>query len=176
MTLALNLFYFTLNMLTLLNGPSQQALQTQYQCLPCGQSCDNQKYNAPGKCEHCNMELVKTSSVSFKQIEPSGICAYIKSHPNAVLLDVRTKEEFEGIADPDFGTLKNAINVPIQELEKDLSKIKHLKNREILVFCSHSHRSPRASYLLTQNGFKNVTNMDGGMSVVDRSSACVKNR
>jgi len=32
------------------------------------------------------------------------------------------------------------------------------------VYCSHSHRSPRASYMLSQNGFKNVTNMLGGMS------------
>jgi rhodanese-related sulfurtransferase len=171
------LLYFLLNVFVpapTVNESSQT--QTQYQCLPCGQDCDNEKYNEPGKCQHCHMDLVKTSSISFKRIEPSSICAYIKSHPNAVLLDVRTKEEFEGTVEHDFGTLKNAINVPIQELERDLSKVNHLKSREVLVFCSHSHRSPRVSYLLTQNGFKNVTNMDGGMSVVKASSACVKKR
>ncbi|MBK9570546.1 MAG: rhodanese-like domain-containing protein [Chitinophagaceae bacterium] len=35
----------------------------------------------------------------------------------------------------------------------------------MVVYCSHSHRSPRASYMLTQNGFKHVTNMQQGMSV-----------
>jgi rhodanese-related sulfurtransferase len=112
------------------------------------------------------MPLVKTSSVTFKSVEPSLVCDYIKMHPNVVLLDVRTKEEFEGKAKPNFGTLKNAINIPVQELESKLLSISHLKDKEILVFCSHSHRSPRASYLLTQNGFTNVTNMNGGMSVV----------
>jgi rhodanese-related sulfurtransferase len=106
-------------------------------------------------------------------VAPTGICDYIKKHPGAVLLDVRTKREFEGKATPDFGTLKNAINIPVQELESKLSTISHLKNKEVLVYCSHSQRSPRASYLLTQNGFTNVTNMDGGMSVV-RDAACKK--
>lgn len=112
------------------------------------------------------MQLVKKSSVVFANIQASSICQYIRSHPDAVLLDVRTKEEFEGTAQPDFGRLKNAINLPIQQLEEKMGTIAHLKNKEILVYCSHSHRSPQASYILTQNGFNHVTNMLGGMSVV----------
>jgi rhodanese-related sulfurtransferase len=141
-----------------------------YQCLPCGRDCDNILHDKPGTCSSCNMELVKKSTVVFKNIPASQICEYIKKHPAAVLLDVRTKEEFEGKADPDFGSLKNAVNIPIQELKNKMSSINHLKNKEILVFCSHSHRSPQASYMLSQSGFTNVTNMLGGMSVVtDRS-------
>lgn len=116
------------------------------------------------------MELVKQNSIIFKTIEPEEICVYIKSHPNVVLLDVRTKLEFEGKAEPNFGTLKNAINLPIQEFDTNLKSLDSLKNKEIIVFCSHSHRSPRASHLLTQNGFTNVTNMAGGMSVLKDNS------
>jgi rhodanese-related sulfurtransferase len=87
-----------------------------------------------------------------------------------VLLDVRTREEFEGSASPDFGTLENAINLPVQELEAKWSSLSALKNREIIVYCSHSHRSPLASYILTQHGFTNVTNMAGGMSVMTDNS------
>ena len=141
------------------------ASQEQYQCLPCGSDCDKVTHNGPGECAQCHMQLVKKSSVNFKSVEPGQICDYIKKHPEVVLLDVRTKREFEGRAD-NYGTLKNAINIPIQELESKLSTIGHLKNKEVLVYCSHSMRSPRASYLLTQNGFTNVTNMNGGMSVV----------
>ena len=83
---------------------------------------------------------------------------------------MRTKEEFEGKADPDFGTLKNAINIPIQELENRISEISRYKNQEIIVFCSHSHRSPQASYILTQNGFKDIINMTGGMSTLTDKS------
>lgn len=151
--------------------PKTNEAQEQYQCLPCGCECDKATHNAAGECSQCHMQLVKKSSVKHHSIAPSAICDYIKKHPEAVLLDVRTKREFEGKTNPDYGTLKNAINIPVQELESKLSTISHLKNKEVLVYCSHSQRSPRASYLLTQNGFTNVTNMDGGMSVVT-DTAC----
>jgi rhodanese-related sulfurtransferase len=144
-----------------------------YKCLPCGQLCDTAEYSGAGKCEHCQMNLVKASTITFKMIEPKEICEYIAAHPKAVLLDVRTKEEFEGMADPDFGTLKNAINIPIDEIGGRLDELTKYKSRDIIVFCSHSHRSPQVSYLLTQKGFKNVTNMNGGMSVVT-DKACKK--
>ena len=148
-------------------------LQEAYQCLPCGSECDKKTYNAAGECSQCHMQLVKKSSVKFNSVAPSEICDYIKKHPEAVLLDVRTKAEFEGKTRPKYGALKNAINIPVQELESKLSTISHLKNKEVLVYCSHSQRSPRASYLLMQNGFTNVSNMDGGMSVVT-DTACKK--
>ncbi|MEI6265365.1 MAG: rhodanese-like domain-containing protein [Sphingobacteriia bacterium] len=144
-----------------------------YQCIPCGYDCDKATYQQAGVCKSCNMELVKTKSITFKTIQPNDVCNYIKSHPNVVLLDVRTKEEFAGKANPNFGTLKNAINIPVQELESKIASLQSIKNKAIIVYCSHSHRSPRASYLLTQNGFTNVTNMAGGMSVFP-SKECMK--
>ena len=144
--------------------------QITYVCLPCGSTCDNAEHKQPGQCEHCQMELVDKSTVVHKNIEPETICKFISENKNVVLLDVRTREEYEGTADPNFGTLKNAINIPIQELEQRLRELDKYKNSTILVFCSHSRRSPRASYLLTQNGFKKVVNMNGGMSVVTDES------
>jgi rhodanese-related sulfurtransferase len=140
--------------------------EEKYQCMPCGQECDKTIFNKPGKCDKCHMDLVKSSNIKFKTVSPDAICAYIKSHPKTILLDVRTKAEFEGKADPNFGTLKNAINIPIGELKNRLSEIDAYKNREIIVYCSHSHRSPQASFLLAQNGFNQIINMNGGMSVV----------
>ena len=144
-----------------------------YKCIPCGYECDKELYSKPGKCSKCQMELVQATTIKFKQISPAEICDYIKKHPNIVLLDVRTREEFEGKANPDFGTLKNAINLPVQELESKIATIAQFKKREILVYCSHSHRSPQASYILNQHGFTNVTNMEGGMSVMQQGD-CIK--
>ncbi len=141
-----------------------------YQCTPCGYPCDQEEVSGPGKCQHCQMDFVKKSTVIFKTIRPEDICRYISSHPGVVLLDVRTREEFEGSASPDFGTLKNAINLPVQELEAKRSSLSALKNREIIVYCSHSHRSPLASYILTQHGFTNIANMAGGMSAMTDNS------
>jgi rhodanese-related sulfurtransferase len=144
-----------------------------YTCLPCGSGCDKETYAKPGSCPECHMELVDKSTINFKTIQPSEICAYITNHPNVVLLDVRTKEEFEGNGHPDFGTLKNAINIPVQELESNLATISGLKEKEIIVYCSHSRRSPRASYLLSRNGFTHITNMAGGMSLL-KAGDCLK--
>jgi rhodanese-related sulfurtransferase/DNA-directed RNA polymerase subunit RPC12/RpoP len=161
------------------NASAQTAKQTssrdldQYVCMPCGNDCDKIEYSEQGECTHCKMALVKKSTVVFKTISPSVLCSYIAQHPDVVLLDVRTKSEFEGKAKPDYGTLKNAINIPIQELKNRLQELESFKNKEIIVYCSRSHRSPQASYLLTQQGFSNVTNMSGGMSVMEKNP-CMK--
>ena len=152
---------------------AQKAKQEVYKCVPCGNNCDKAEYSAEGKCTHCNMKLVPASTIHFEEIAPATICNYIISHPDAILLDVRTKAEYEGTANPNYGTLKGAINIPIQELSQRLSELDKYKDKEILVYCSHSHRSPQAAYLLTQNGFSKVVNMAGGMSVV-QDSTCKK--
>ena len=152
---------------------TQSSLTEAYQCIPCGYDCDTTIYYAAGDCPHCSMTLVKKSSIHFNNVPVTEVCQYINEHPGIILLDVRTAEEFEGKANPDFGSLKNAINVPVQELENKLAALAPYKQKEILVYCSHSHRSPRASYILTQNGFTNVVNMSGGMSVL-KDNTCKK--
>jgi rhodanese-related sulfurtransferase len=144
-----------------------------YQCMPCGLDCDKKIYDEPGKCPQCGMQLIKEYNVKFGSIQPSEVCGYVQKHPDVVLLDVRTNEEFLGKDNPNFGTLKNAMNITVMELESRLSTIDSLKNREIIVYCSHSHRSVQASYILTQNGFTKVINMAGGMSVME-DNTCKK--
>jgi rhodanese-related sulfurtransferase len=147
--------------------PSQKK---EYVCMPCGNDCDKTVYSEPGTCPSCKMKLVEKSTVHFNNVQPDEICTYIAAHPQAVLLDVRTKEEFDGKANPDFGALKNSINLPVQQLEAKIANLDQYKNKEIIVYCSHSHRSPMASWILTQHGFNNVTNMLGGMSVLKDNS------
>jgi len=109
------------------------------------------------------MKLVDRSTIVHKDIEPGNMCSL--DEKRVVFLDVRTPDHFHGRAKDKFGVIKNAINIPVQELEKRMNELEKYKDKEIIVYCSHSHRSPRASYMLTQNGFKKVTNMLGGMSV-----------
>ena len=137
-----------------------------YVCLPCGSACDTAQYKNSGTCSHCNMELVKKSTIIHSNVEPENLCSFItKAGNNVLLLDVRTPDEFEGKAEEKFGRLNYAINIPVQELEKRIKELAAYKNKQVIVYCSHSHRSPRASYILSQNGFSKVTNMQGGMSV-----------
>lgn len=136
-----------------------------YVCLPCGSSCDTIIATKPGTCMHCNMRQVKQASIVHDIIAPPDLYGHIVKvgSSNILLLDVRTKEEFNGTAPDKFGRLKNAINIPVQQLETRIKELDAYKDKEIIVYCSHSHRSPQASYLLTQNGFKKVTNLQYGM-------------
>jgi rhodanese-related sulfurtransferase/DNA-directed RNA polymerase subunit RPC12/RpoP len=142
-------------------------IQDVYVCLPCGSSCDTITTSSPDTCAHCNMQMVKKSTVVFDTVLPAQLYSHIKKAGvnNVILLDVRTPGEFNGTAAEKFGRLKNAINIPIQQLQQRINELKPYKQKEIIVYCSHSHRSPQASYLLTQNGFAKVTNMQRGMYI-----------
>src|SRR5215203_1974918 len=142
----------------------QPGATTDFVCMPCGRDCDKQFYSQQGECPHCNMQMVEKSTVVFDNIAPADICDYIAANPGVILLDVRTSDEFNGKAKPDFGRLKNAVNIPIQELNKRMSELDGHKGKQIIVYCSHSRRSPQASWMLTQNGFGKIANMAGGMS------------
>lgn len=68
----------------------------------------------------------------------------------AFLVDVRTPSEFSG------GSVKGAVNIPLDKISSQLSKFKGKKN--IVVFCMSGGRSGQAKSILQQNGFTDVIN------------------
>jgi len=81
----------------------------------------------------------------------------IKETPNAIILDVRTEEEFAA------GHIKGAVNINLysNNFEKEILKIK--KNKSIFVYCLSGGRSSSAAGKLKSNGFNSVFNLNGGM-------------
>ncbi len=75
-----------------------------------------------------------------------------------VIVDVRTKAEYTG------GSIKNSINIPLDQLSKNLSKFKD-KNAPIITCCASGMRSASAKGVLKANGFTNVHNGGGWMSL-----------
>ncbi|MHB8260828.1 MAG: FAD-dependent oxidoreductase [Bacteroidia bacterium] len=73
---------------------------------------------------------------------------------NDILLDVRTKEEFES------GHISNAINIPIDSIRERINEID--KNQNIYIYCLAGLRGYLAQRILRQNGFNNVLNLSGG--------------
>src|SRR5690606_10222682 len=69
---------------------------------------------------------------------------------NAYLVDVRTPSEFAS------GSVKGAVNIPLDKISGQLSKFKGKKN--IVVFCRSGNRSGQAKSILEKNGFQNVIN------------------
>jgi len=146
-------------------------------CPPCGRECDNQIYHKEGTCSSCSMKLVAKSSIHFTNISVNELCNRITANPNVVLLDVRSAGEFNGSSKEvsTFGHFKNAINVNVTDLEGRVKELEKYKAKEVLVYCSHAHRSAVASYFLSTHGFTNVKNMLGGVSTIDQqSNDCLK--
>ena len=69
---------------------------------------------------------------------------------NAFLVDVRTPAEFS------CGSVKGAVNIPLDQLPGQLSRFKGKQN--IVVFCRSGNRSGQAKSILEQNGFRNIIN------------------
>ena len=75
-----------------------------------------------------------------------------------ILLDVRTREEFEE------SHLPNAINIPIDSLREKINEINPEKN--IFIYCLGGQRGYLAQRILKQNNYKAVSNLSGGYQLL----------
>ena len=78
----------------------------------------------------------------------------------AQIIDVRTKEEFQG------GHIRGSVNIPLQNLNGNLSKIK--KDKPVITCCASGMRSASAKSILKSNGFTEVHNGGGWMSLQNK--------
>lgn len=69
----------------------------------------------------------------------------------AVILDVRSKGEYAG------GHIKGSLNIPVDQLSGNLSKLKD-KNKPIITCCASGMRSASAKSILKSNGYIEVHN------------------
>ena len=90
---------------------------------------------------------------------------------NMVIVDVRSNAEYydssSRFKNGNIGRINNVVHIELQELEKGGESLKQLepyRDKDIYLICSHSYRSRNASNILTRNGFKNVNNVQGGMT------------
>lgn len=106
-------------------------------------------------------------NVLYNNIYPQELQAFLKANPNALLIDVRSPGEFADTSSKqslNIGHLKGAININIETFEERVNEIKDHSDKPIVLYCSHSQRSRRVSKYLSEQGFKKVYNLNGGMS------------
>ncbi len=77
----------------------------------------------------------------------------------AVLIDVRTPEEYNGVG----GHIVETELIPLGDLMSNLNRVDDYKNDEIVLICHSGARSMMAARLLAQAGFKDLRNLSGGM-------------
>lgn len=87
--------------------------------------------------------LGMTPAVDYKELVRQG----------AQIIDVRTPAEFAG------GHIKGSVNIPLDTLTKNLSRIK--KDKPVITCCASGMRSGSAKNILQANGYQEVHNGGG---------------
>ena len=85
----------------------------------------------------------------FGKKEPAKVDFKALAAKGAVILDVRTKEEF------DAGHIKGAKNIPVQVIEQHLDEIKAY-NKQVIAYCRSGRRSGNATRILVKAGINAV--------------------
>ena len=75
----------------------------------------------------------------------------------AQIIDVRTPGEFKA------GHISGAVNIPLQTISSQLGRIK--KDKPVITCCASGMRSASAKSILKSNGFVEVYNGGGWMSL-----------
>jgi rhodanese-related sulfurtransferase len=89
-------------------------------------------------------------------IEKTDYAQLVKD--GAVILDVRSKREYA------TGHIKGSVNIPVDQLANNLSKLKE-KNKPIITCCASGMRSASAKNILKANGYTAVYNGGGWNSL-----------
>ncbi|KQU22330.1 rhodanese [Bacillus sp. Leaf13] len=92
----------------------------------------------------------------IKNINTSELKAQLSNKESKQFIDVRTPNEYRG------NHIKEFKNIPLFELHKRAQELS--KDEEVFVICQSGMRSSKASKSLKKLGFKEVTNVKGGMS------------
>ncbi len=76
-----------------------------------------------------------------------------------LVLDMRSADEFSG----ELGHIKDAMNIPVESLRKQLQQLDAFRNQPIAIICHTDRRSKHAAQLLAGAGFTRLAIVTGGM-------------
>lgn len=99
---------------------------------------------------------------------PTEAYKKILENKDFIILDVRTADEFS------ISKISGAINVPVDEISDKIQTIIEDKNKKILVYCHTGFRSAIATTELMDLGYKNVSNIIGGIEQWENESLPVE--
>lgn len=93
-------------------------------------------------------------------ITPKNLKKSLDNNEDLILLDARNNYESK------IGKFKNAITPNIKtfkDFKKIIPQLSNLKNKKIIMYCTGGVRCEKASALLMENGFNNVSQIEGGI-------------
>ena len=93
---------------------------------------------------------------SINQINSDELVEFVELN-DAILLDVRTKDEFNS------GYIENSLNIDYFSDEFYINVDKLDKNIPIILYCRSGRRSGLSANKMKKLGFKEIYNLDGGV-------------
>ena len=96
-------------------------------------------------------------SMDNKEINYCEVKRMKAQNPDVILLDVRSKQEYEE------GHLSGSVSLCLYDICKQANQILPDKQQTIIVYCSSGNRSKEAQETLETMGYENVYNLKGGL-------------
>ena len=93
-----------------------------------------------------------------REISAPQLAEKLKSEAAPKLLDVRQPEEHA------LACLPGSILIPLPELMQRVEEIAGWRDEEVVVYCHHGIRSLHAISFLQAAGFRNLSNLSGGIN------------
>ena len=103
----------------------------------------------------CSQAKGNPQEASFVNITAEKAKQLMDTEENYIILDVRTKEEY------DQGHIPGAILIPDNRIDADAEKVLTDKNQLILVYCRSGRRSKLAAERLVKLGYTNIKEFGG---------------
>lgn len=97
-----------------------------------------------------------SNSQNFKSVDVATFKSTLEKTNDVQLIDVRTEDEFNG------GHIENAKNIDWNGNDFDAQLTSLDKTKPVLVYCLSGGRSKKAAAKLTELGYKEVIELDGG--------------
>jgi rhodanese-related sulfurtransferase len=93
--------------------------------------------------------------MTIKHLSATELKNRIQQGDPLFLLDVREPHEFK------YASIANSVLIPLNQIPQRLAELN--PEQEIVVICHHGMRSQQAANYLERSGFKNITNLTGGI-------------
>lgn len=97
----------------------------------------------------------KQKNGEYHKITAQEAKSRIDKNPSVVIVDVRTKEEYQE------NHIDKAVLLPLQQLTQQANTILPDKNAEILIYCRSGNRSHQAAEKLIEMGYTAVYDFGG---------------
>lgn len=95
------------------------------------------------------------SSAGYENISAEQAMNIMKSDADCVIVDVRTKEEY------DEGHIRNALLIPVSQIEQGARDQLQDREQTVLVYCRSGARASTACSRLVKMGYQHVYNFGG---------------